>query len=84
MLIPKSFPFHDRYDLFVGYQGPDPGSAVSLAKKILILPALSAIDRGSQIKVSPEVVWEGAGTRFLHPWDVWMWEIGVHSSLHAY
>jgi len=57
---------------FVGYVGPDPGSAVSLAKQIPKLLALSASVCGVQTEVSLEVVWEGAGTRFLHPRDVLM------------
>ena len=52
---------------FVGYLVPDPSSAVSLAKQIPILPALSEIFHGAWTKVSPEVVWEGVGTRFPHP-----------------
>jgi len=38
-----------------------------LAKQIPQLPALSAIAHGALTDVSPEVVGEGAGTRFLHP-----------------
>ena len=41
-----------------------------LAKKIPVLLALSAIVRGARIEVSPEVVWEGARTRFPQPRDV--------------
>jgi len=41
-----------------------------LAKKILQLPALSAIGRDVRTEVSPEVAGEGVGTRFPHPWDV--------------
>ena len=52
--------------------GPDPGSIVSLAKKIPVLPALLATVRGVWTEVSPEVVWEGSGTRFLHPRNVLM------------
>jgi len=52
--------------------GPDPGSAVSLAKQIPVLLALLAIVHRAQTEVSPEVVWEGAGTRFPHPRDVLM------------
>ena len=57
---------------FVGYVGPDPGLAVSLAKQILVLLALLTSVRGVWTEVSPEVVWEGAGTMFPHPRDVLM------------
>jgi len=63
--------------IILGYMGPDPGSAVSLAKKILVLSTISAIVRRAQTKVSPKVVWEGVGTRFFHTRDVLMWEIGA-------
>ena len=56
----------------VGYVGPDQSSTVRLAKKILVLLALSAIVCGARTEVSPEVVWEGARTRFPHPKDVLM------------
>jgi len=56
----------------VGYLGPDTGSAVSLVKQMPVLLALLAIFYGAWIEVSPEVVWEGAGTRFPHSRDVWM------------
>jgi len=42
-----------------------------LAKQIPVLLALSEIVHGVQTEVSPEVVWEGARTMFLHPGDVW-------------
>jgi len=41
-----------------------------LAKKIPQLSALSAKTHEAQTEVSPKVVGEGAGTKFLHPWDV--------------
>ena len=41
-----------------------------LAKQIPVLLALLAIVYRVQIEVSPEVVWEGARTRFAHPRDV--------------
>ncbi len=52
--------------------GPDAGSTVILAKQIPILLVLSEIVHGARTEVSPEVVWEGAGTRFPHPRDVLM------------
>ena len=54
----------------IGYMGHDPGSAVSLAKQIPILLALSGIVRGEHTEVSLKVVWEGARTRFPHLGDV--------------
>jgi len=43
-----------------------------LAKQIPKLLALTATVRGVRTEVSPEVVWEGVGTRFSHPRDVLM------------
>ena len=65
---------------FVGYVGPDRGSAVSLTKKISVLLAHSATVCGARTEVSPEVVWEGAGTRFPHPRDVLMKVLEVRGS----
>lgn len=39
-----------------------------LSKQIPILLALSVTIRGVRTKVSPEVVWKGARTRFFSPW----------------
>jgi len=52
--------------------GPDSGSKL-FSQQIPTLLALSATFCGAPTEVSPEVVWEGAGTRFPHPRDVLMW-----------
>ena len=57
--------------------GAWPRFKVSLAKQILVLLAFLAIVHGARTKVSLEVVWEGARTRFPHPRDVW-WVQLVH------
>ena len=51
--------------------GAWPRFRVDLAKQIPVILALWATVRGARIVVSPEVVWEGARTRFSHPGDVW-------------
>ena len=51
---------------FVGFGGLDPGSVSRFSNK----PRTTGPFRNgllAQVKVSPEVVWEGVGTRFLHP-----------------
>lgn len=54
-----------------------------LAKQITVLLALSATICGARNNVSPEVVWECARTRFLHPGDVWWVQVVHCSALHA-
>ena len=63
---------------FVGLLGSEPGSTVSLAKQISVLLALSATIHRAWTEETPEVVWEGAGTRFPHPRDVLMRVLEVH------
>ena len=50
--------------------GALPRFRVDLGKQIPVLLALSETVRAVKNEVSPEVVWEGARTRFPHPWDV--------------
>ena len=50
-----------------------------LAKQILVLLALSTTVHKAQTEISPEVVWEGARTRFPHRRDV-AWVQVVRSS----
>jgi len=57
--------------------GAWPKFQVDLAKQILVLLALSAIVCRARTKVSPEVICEGARTRFPHPGYVW-WVQVVH------
>ena len=60
LLVPTTEPF-------VGSRGPDPGSDV---QGLLTNPYTTGpfdSDLLAQTKVSPEVVWVGAGTRFPHP-----------------
>jgi len=63
--------------------GAWPRFRVDLAKQIPVLLALSATVHGAQTEVSPEVVWEGARTRFPHPQDVWWFQVVHGSTLHA-
>ena len=58
--------------------GAWPRFGSDLAKKILVLLAVLATVCGAWTKVSPEVVWEDAGTRFLHPRVVLMKFLEVH------
>ena len=44
---------------------------VPTMEQIPVLLALSKTVHGARTEVSPEVVWEGARTRFPHRWDVW-------------
>ena len=72
----------------IPYADPSPGNGTicwlsgawprfggDLAKQILVLLALSETVHRAWIDVSHKVVWDGARTRFLHPWDVW-WDSG--------
>lgn len=65
----------------IGYMGSDPGSVTCLAKKILLLLALSETVCIAQTEVLSKVVWEGARIRFLHPRDVLMRVLDVHDPI---
>lgn len=80
----------------IPYANPDPSNGTicwlvgawprfigDLAQKIPVLQALSAIVYEEETKVSPEVVWEGGRTRFLHPGDVWWFQMVRGSTLRA-
>ena len=54
-----------------------------LAKQILVPLALPATVHRAQIEISPEVVWEGARTRFPHPRDVWWVQVVRSLTLRA-
>lgn len=61
------------FNYLVCLLGPDPGLEELLAKQIPQLLALSATVSKARTEVLPEVIGEGAGTRFSHPWGVSMW-----------
>ena len=52
---------------FVGSRGPDQGLDVQGFPTNPCTTGPFSSDLLAQAKVSPEAVWEGAGTRFLHP-----------------
>ena len=52
---------------FVGSRGPDPGSDVQGFPTNPYTTIPFGSDFLTQAKFSPEVVWVGAGNRFLHP-----------------
>jgi len=79
---------------YISYADPGPGNRticwligawprfkVKLAKQIPVLLVLLAIVHEAWTKVSPEVVWEGARTRFPHLGDVWWFQVVRSSTL---
>jgi len=60
----------EKYEYVLAYMGLTQVRKSYLAKQILQLLTLLAIAHRVRTEVSPEVVGEGAGTRFPHPRDV--------------